>query len=261
MKRLGMGVMAALALLGGALAHGQQADSPALTDTVWQWQGTQMNGGTLIAPDNPANYNLLFDDAGSFAFQADCNRGSGSYTVEADGRISLTPGPMTLMACPEGSLGNVFVQQLSDAAVSSFQDGDLFMDIQFDSGTMRFAAQPAALAGTSWVATAYNDGGEAAVSPLLETGLTAVFDTEGRVSESAGCNSYTASFTIKPNGGISVGPAASTRKFCSAPAGIMEQESAFLAALASAAAYQVRGNTLELRTAEGAIAAVFVKAE
>ncbi len=234
---------------------------PSLTGTVWLWQETLMNDGAVIAPDNPANYNILLDDEGRFTFQADCNRGSGGYTVEADGQISLMPGPMTLMACPEGSLGDVFVQQLSDAAIYFFQNGDLFMDIKFDSGTMRFAAQPSALAGTSWVVTVYNNGREAAVGPLPETELTAAFDAEGRVSGSAGCNSYTASFTTTPDGGISIGPAASTRKFCSAPEGIMDQETAFLAALASAATYQVRGDMLEMRTADDAIAVMFVKAE
>jgi len=37
----------------------------------------------------------------------------------------------------------------------------------------------------------------------------------------------------------------------------MEQESAYLAALASAMTYSVQGATLELRTAGGAIAASF----
>lgn len=232
-----------------------------LTGTVWLWQGAQMNDDTRFVPDSPANYNIVFDDAGGFTFQADCNRGSGSYTVEADGRISLLPGPTTLMACPEGSLGNVFIQQLSDVVTYFFQDGELYLDLKFDSGTMRFAAQPPTLAGTSWVVTGYNNGREAVVSPLLDTELTAAFDAEGRVSGLAGCNSYTASFTTTPGGGISIGPVASTRKFCSAPAGVMEQETAFLEALASAAAYTLRGATLELRTADGAIAVTFVTAE
>ena len=53
---------------------------------------------------------------------------------------------------------------------------------------------------------------------------------------------------------IQIGAPGATRKVCTAPAGIMEQESAYLAALASASTYRVEGNQLELRDAGGAIA-------
>ena len=41
---------------------------------------------------------------------------------------------------------------------------------------------------------------------------------------------------------------------CEGPAGIIEQEQAFLAALATTATYHVQGNMLELRTADDALA-------
>lgn len=236
------------------------AQPPSLTGTVWAWQGTQMNDGAVIAPDNPANYNILLDDEGGFVFQADCNRGSGSYTVADDGTISLMPGPMTLMGCPEGSLGNEFATQLGNVAIYFFQGGDLFMDIKFDSGTMRFVAQMSSLAGTSWIVTAYNNGREAVVGPILGTELTAVFGEDGSLSGSAGCNSYRTSFETTAEGGISIGPAAITRMMCSTPEGIMEQEAEFLAALETAATYQVQGDMLQMRTADDALAAVFIPA-
>jgi heat shock protein HslJ len=90
------------------------------------------------------------------------------------------------------------------------------------------------------------------VSVLTGTTLTASFGKDN-VSGSAGCNDYNASTTTTPPK-ISFGPIASTRMACSQPAGVMEQESAYLAALQSAATYKLTGSTLEFRTAGGSIA-------
>jgi heat shock protein HslJ len=46
-------------------------------------------------------------------------------------------------------------------------------------------------------------------------------------------------------------------KMCNDPEGVMDQESQFLAALESAATYKIEGTRLELRTADGALAADF----
>jgi hypothetical protein len=78
---------------------------------------------------------------------------------------------------------------------------------------------------------------------------------------SAGCNRYTAAYEIDGDS-ISIGPAASTRMFCAEPEGVMEQETAYLAALELAASYAIQGDTLELWSAEGARLASYVaKAE
>ena len=50
---------------------------------------------------------------------------------------------------------------------------------------------------------------------------------------------------------IAIGPFAATRMFCSAPDGAMAQESAFFAALTTAATYSSDGATLQLWTAAG----------
>jgi heat shock protein HslJ len=43
-------------------------------------------------------------------------------------------------------------------------------------------------------------------------------------------------------------------QLCADPQGIMDQEAQFLAALQSAATFQINGNSLEIRTAGGQIA-------
>ena len=113
------------------------------------------------------------------------------------------------------------------------------------------------LEGTEWVAINYNNGREAVVSVLGGTELTATFEG-GQVAGSAGCNQYNAGYTLGPGArAISISPAASTRMFCSEPAGVMEQEAEFLAALQSAARYRIEGAQLTLERSDGARAATF----
>jgi hypothetical protein len=44
-----------------------------------------------------------------------------------------------MAACPEGSLEDEFVRGLTAAAIYFIKDGDLYIDLKYDSGTMRFS--------------------------------------------------------------------------------------------------------------------------
>lgn len=114
-----------------------------------------------------------------------------------------------------------------------------------------FAAQNRELAGTSWVVTGYNNGMQAVVSLLGGTEITATWG-EAAITGSAGCNRYTAPVVVD-GGRVTIGPAATTRRFCAEPDGVMEQEGSYLRALESAATLRREGRRLELRTADGAL--------
>ena len=90
----------------------------------------------------------------------------------------------------------------------------------------------------------------------IGTELTAAFGEDGTLSGSAGCNNYSAGYEVDGNN-ISIGLPISTMMACAEPAGIMEQEQEYLTALPTAATYQITGDRLEMRTAEGSIAASF----
>jgi heat shock protein HslJ len=112
------------------------------------------------------------------------------------------------------------------------------------------------LTGTTWWLNGYHDGQSGFVSVLSGTEITALFGDDGQVSGSAGCNNYSASYTVK-DGVITFGPAATTRKACAEPEGIMTQESAYLAALESVVAFQIEGDELTLTNTEGVRVATF----
>jgi heat shock protein HslJ len=58
---------------------------------------------------------------------------------------------------------------------------------------------------------------------------------------------------------IGIGPLSSTKKACSDPAGVMQQEAQYLAALANAEVFAVDGNALELREVNGTVMAKFTR--
>jgi uncharacterized lipoprotein YbaY len=228
-----------------------------LTGVVWLWQGTTDAAGQTTTPDDPNKYTLEFLPEGRVNVVADCNSGSGPYTVEG---ASLSIGPLatTLVACPPGSLSDTYLIQLQNAGTYVTADSNLIINQKADSGDMTFSPQSADLAGTNWIVTGYNNGKQAVVSPILGTELTAAFGADGSLSGSAGCNNYTASYQVDGSS-ITIGPAATTRKACAQPEGIMEQEQQYLTALSSAATHRLVGNKLELRTADGALAVTYVK--
>ena len=81
-------------------------------------------------------------------------------------------------------------------------------------------------------------------SPALEATLVTLTFSDGQISGSGGCNNYTGSATWG-EGDLVIDPTiAATMRACEEP--VMDQESAFLAALPKATSYRVRGDELEL---------------
>ncbi len=99
------------------------------------------------------------------------------------------------------------------------------------------ASQTANLEGQLWVLSSYQGR-----DVLPSTEITATF-ADGRVSGSAGCNRYSASYTISGSQ-LLISSAGSTRKLCQIPEGRMAQERDYLEALRSTATYQIQGEQL-----------------
>ena len=104
------------------------------------------------------------------------------------------------------------------------------------------------LNGTGWTLTDYVSGGKS-VQTLDGTTVTMVFSEEGRITGSAGCNHYFASYDLKGTR-ITIGQAGSTMMYCMG-AGVMEQESAYLALLNQAASVSSVNDRLTFADAQG----------
>jgi heat shock protein HslJ len=98
------------------------------------------------------------------------------------------------------------------------------------------------LAGTAWVLTSLNG------SPAMEgTTITLQFGADGSASGTDGCNRYSTAFTQSGANDLTFGqPGASTMMLCPEPAGVMEQASAYTAALAATTNFSANQSQLAL---------------
>jgi heat shock protein HslJ len=111
-----------------------------LVGYVWMWLEFLENNDTITQPDIPGNYTLEFLPDGVLNVQADCNRASGSLTVNGN-QLDMEILTTTLAACPPDSLSDEYLRLLNDA-VAYIREGDfLFIDIMLDTGTMKFFPQ------------------------------------------------------------------------------------------------------------------------
>jgi heat shock protein HslJ len=108
-----------------------------LTDTVWTWQGMQFANGARIGPDAPERYTLAFQPGGKVNVRADCNRGSGSYLLNAS-QLTFGPIALTKMMCPPGSRDGEFLKGLASVSAQGMSGSDLVLTLQGNSGSMRF---------------------------------------------------------------------------------------------------------------------------
>ena len=95
----------------------------------------------------PENYTITFNADGTVNVKADCNNAAGAYTTDKNGSLTITLGPVTLAACPPDSRSDQFVKLLGEAALHFFQEGELYIDLMADGGTLRFAPAPADILG------------------------------------------------------------------------------------------------------------------
>lgn len=82
--------------------------------------------------------------------------------------------------------------------------------------------------------------------------------TENRAYGFGGCNSFNGSFSLGDNNALKFTQMASTKMFC---AESMALEDAFMPIFEAIAHYEISGEQLHLKSAEGEVLAVFVMAE
>lgn len=202
---------------------------------------------------------LQFGTDGTVSGTDGCNQFNTGYTQDGSSLTFSQPGASTMMACEEPVMTQAaaFMTALSQTDSFTISEDTLSL-LSGGQAVATFAAQSTDLADTAWEVVSYNNGREAVVGLITGTEISAYFGIEGDLSGNAGCNQYFASFTAS-NGSIEIGLPGATMRFCEQPAGIMEQESEFLAALQSAATYSIQGNMLQMRTAADQLALILIR--
>jgi heat shock protein HslJ len=163
----------------------------------------------------------------------------------------------TLMACEDAVMQQADQYRAALAAVRTYAVVSATLTLRSETeDLLTYEAQAQDLAGTSWSALSYNNGNQAVVSVAAGTQITATFGFDGTLTGFSGCNRYAGPYEAA-EGAIGIGPLSSTRMACPEPA--MSQEAQYLAALATAATYAIEAGKLELRTADGALAASYLE--
>jgi heat shock protein HslJ len=245
-------------------------ENTSLVGTDWQLGGYNNGKGGFTSVLNGTEITAKFGEDGQLGGSSGCNNYSAPYEAEggaAGGSISVGLVASTMKMCPDPVMEQerAYLGALESAVAWRIEGDTLTMT---DAGGTRLLTyivrRPASLVGTPWQVLRYNNGKGGITSVLLGTEITAAFSPDGSLVGSAGCNNYNASYELEgeageANGGIAVGPVATTRKMCPEPEGIMEQEAAYLAALGAAASFQIEGEQLELRDSEGTRMVTYVK--
>ena len=254
----------ALAACGDDTTSSDPADTAAgdtttgadpLTGTRWTLDlaGLDVPGAEQVLPT------IAFAD-GSVSGSAGCNTFNGSYTVSGD---SLTFGQLatTNMACDTAptAVETIVLERLAKVAGYQLTTDSLTLTDSAGATLLTYAAAPTGVEG-SWVATGYlQDDKDAFVSIIADSEITAVFAADGTVSGVSGCNNYSGGYTVEGDT-IAIGQLLNTQKACETPAGVMEQESAYLAALQASVTSQNDGATLTLLNADGVRTVTFTAA-
>lgn len=233
-------VVAALiaVLAAGCGGDEEEASGAALEGAPWiVVGGLEVPGWEKTAPS------ALFDGQ-RITGSTGCNGYGGPYTVDGSA-LELGEIAMTLIGCPPpvGAVEREFLAALERVAIRRLDGEELVLAGADDEELLRFAlASPVG----SW--QVIDSGGLENLIPGVQ--LTATFTEDGELRGGAGCNTYRATYTTD-GGVIEISPPAATRKFCAAPEGVMEQESRYLQALASAERFRVDGGVLRLTLADG----------
>lgn len=113
---------------------GKQWQLVAITEEVPAFQG-------VLPEEQQAKYTITFEEDMTFSATADCNSVAGEYETgdpaASSGPLTITPGPSTLVYCPEGSLGDLFVIGLSNAVAYAIEGDSLTLTLG-TGGTLEF---------------------------------------------------------------------------------------------------------------------------
>ena len=182
------------------------------------WRLTRLGGVDRRA----IGITATFTDGGRISGFSGCNTHSGTFTTAGDSIDISDRLAVTMRACDEPRMRaeSAFLAALSSAGAYAVKGESLNLFDRHGRAVAEFAVEPQSLARTNWTVLSYNSGKQAVVSVTARTRLTADFGKTGELTGSAGCNGYRAAFTAAPPR-ISVGPVASTRKYCPSPAGVM----------------------------------------
>lgn len=181
-----------------------------------------------------------------------CNDFDAPARVGTDS-VDLGTPKTTLMLCEDKAqqaFEKNLTRALADKNTVKAHGGDGLTLTRPNGDTVSLAKQrDAKLVGTRWELDTLHAGQTAQSLPkAARDRARLVFDKDGHVSARLGCNSGGAQATVK-DGHITFGPLTSTKMGCFGPAADVEK--AMTGLLKSKVSYDIQGDTLTLKAADG----------
>ena len=137
---LGMVIVAFIATTALPDKKARSTDPQSVLNKTWQWVST-ITPVEKSAVSNPERYTIILTEEGKLQARFDCNRGGGEFKI-SPGKLFFGPMMSTRMACPEDSLDGPFMRDLQRVASFFLQDGLLYLELPYDSGTIKFRPAP-----------------------------------------------------------------------------------------------------------------------
>lgn len=234
-----------------------EAESQDLAGTSWKVTSYNNGRGGVVSASSQTELTANFGEDGQLTGNAGCNDYFGPY--EADGgNLALGPLGTTRKLCPDEIMEQEAAYLAALETAAAYRIDRLTMNIRTADGATAVIMQRALseqsadpLVGTVWNLNTLNG------SDLVpNTSITAEFFEEGLVAGFSGCNNYSAAYEVAGNNiTFNMSPVATTLKACPEP--IMDQESQYLATLASTTTFETTEDELALSDAGGNPVAVY----
>lgn len=217
---------------------------PPITGTWTLISGLAGQGTTSVLPGTTIT--ATFSDGETVSGSAGCNNYVAMYQVEKTNlKVGKPAKSTTTCGSPAGIMDQetIYLSNLQGAAGYAI-NGDQLTIVDVSGKTLltyqkaATTGVPMPLANITWHLEMYRSSSGSNVPVIPTTNVTALFGSDGSMAGSAGCNSYTGTYTTSGPNGISVGPLATTRMFCGDP-GVMDQETAYLTLLRTVMSYEV----------------------
>ena len=222
-----------------------------------EWVLTSLNGNS---PVENSTITLAFTYENDISGCTGCNNYGGRYTINGNDFNIFVQG-RTDFDCdvPESIMQQeaTYLKLLASAAAYLVMDDRLEIDNAAGEMILTFMIkeEPSIdpnLNETEWVLTSLNGN-----SPVENSTITLAFTYENDISGCTGCNNYGGRYTINGND-FNIFVQGRTDFDCDVPESIMQQEATYLKLLASAAAYLVMDDRLEIDNAAGEMILTFM---
>jgi heat shock protein HslJ len=247
--------IALLALAGLTFAACGSDDDGAASDSSSAPTAEDLSGRGFVSSD-VTGYDLVdgseitmnfLDDAVSV--NAGCNTMNGGYEI-TDGAFVAGQFAMTMMACDDPLMAqDTWLSEFLASSPSISLDGSTLSFSGDDVTITLDEIEPAALVGTTWTVTG-TVANEAVSSVPMDSTASITIADDGTVAVDTGCNTGSGSVEVGDDT-LTFGPIAITMRACADEA-VNQLEASMLAVLQGEVAYEISGDTLSLRSGEGA---------